>query len=103
MQILFREGEIQDGKLVGCGRVVIHRGQALASNNRMTDHNNLLRAFAARFRLDRDEVIAKAVRLYFRIEGGHVVVCGVRQIDNEAVCGDLRCYGLLIMDAVSMA
>lgn len=101
MRVLFKEGAIDDGKLEGCGRIIVHRGRGLASSNNVTDHNNLLRAFAARFRMDRDEVIAQAVRLYFRKESARVVVSGVRQIDSDAVRAAPLSYGHLIWEALS--
>jgi hypothetical protein len=96
VKYFFREGAIQDGVLKDCGRIVIHEDRILVSRNRMDDHNALLRAFASRHHVDRDEVVSNAVRLYFRIEGDAVVVAGLRQVDNEAVRTDPNRYGRMI-------
>ena len=103
MQVVFKPGCIQDGNLTGCGRVVCHLGEALASSNERTDHNDLLRAFAARFRFDRDKVIAQATRLYFRRDQDRIVVCGVRKIDDDALRSETRDFGLPISNAITRA
>jgi len=100
MRYLFKEGAIQDGILKGCGRIVIHNGEALMSHNNQTDHNDLLRGFVSRFRMPKDEVI-NAVRLYFKYEGDAVIIAGVRQIDNEAVKAHLHEYGKIIAKLLS--
>lgn len=50
---------------------------------RTADHNYLLRAFASRFGYKKDEVIANAIRLYFRDNGDHVIITETRRIDEE--------------------
>ena len=100
MRYLFKEGAIQDGLLEDCGRIIVYCGRILVSHNNRNDHNDLLRAFASRYRMNRDEVISGAVRLYLKIERENVIVAGVRQIDNEMLKSDLAAYGKLIASAI---
>jgi hypothetical protein len=100
VRYLFKEGAIQDGELKDCGRIIAHDGRILVSYNNRNDHNDLLRAFASRYQMNRDEVINEAVRLYFRIDGQNVIVTGVRQIDNEKLKLGLGEYGKLIASVI---
>ena len=77
-------GHIQDGKLdQRCGRIVEYDGCMVVSHSVANDHNYLLRALASRYKINRDEVISNACRLYWRIEDYGLSICGVRKIDDE--------------------
>ena len=93
MRYYWGPGRIQDGKLdENCGRIVVFEDKALASHIRTADHNYLLRALASKYKLDKDEVISKAIRLYFRWENDSTIICGVRKIDNNIVESDYDFY-----------
>lgn len=88
---------IRDGKLDSlCGRIILYGGYILTSNSTTADHNYLLRAFAARYRYDKNEVINKAIRLYFRREENRTVISGVRRIDDDTLERQLSAYKPLI-------
>lgn len=92
-----KPGYIRDGKLDSfCGRIILYDGYMLFHNGISADHNYLLRAFAARYRYDKNEVINKAIRLYFRKEENRIVISGVRQIDDDDLERQLSAYKLLI-------
>ena len=77
---------MQDGKLdENSGRIIIHDGNILVSYLQTVDHNYLLRAFAARYRYDKDEVISGACRLYFQWveEKSAFIVSPVRDEDRR--------------------
>ena len=77
-------GYIQDGKLdARCGRIVTYDGCMVVSHGPSADHNYLLRALSSRYKINRDEVISNAARLYWRIEDYGIAVSGVRKIDDE--------------------
>lgn len=80
-----KPGLIQDGKLDRtCGRIIIYGHDMVFSKDYMTDHNYLLRAFAARWQVNKDQVISNAIRLYFSIvDPDNMIVTGVRKIDDN--------------------
>lgn len=85
MKYYFGRG-MQDGKLDdNSGRIIIYEDNILVSYLRSADHNYLLRAFAARHRYNKDDIIAKACRLYFqwREDLNGFVVSPVREEDRN--------------------
>lgn len=75
---------LQDGKLTPTsGRIVIYGEFIEVSRGPARDHNDLLRALAAKYRLPKDAVISGAIRLYWDRMGKDIVVCPVRKIDED--------------------
>jgi len=90
-------GYIQDGKLDHqCGRIVAYDGCMVVTHGPSADHNYLLRALASRYRINRDEVISNATRLYWRIESYGLAVSGVRKLDDDDFSRHLQEYDGLI-------
>jgi hypothetical protein len=101
MKYYWGPGRIQDGKLdTNCGRIVIFGDKILSAFNLSMDHNYILRSLAARYRLPKEEVISKAIRLYFRFEDNRCIVCGVRKIDDEMLEKNLYFFGKMIKSAL---
>jgi hypothetical protein len=77
---------VQDGHLKeNEGRIVIFEDAIMVAYSPSMDHNYLLRAMASRYRLDKELVIAKAIRLYYAHEGDRIVVSPVRKVDDELI------------------
>ena len=89
---------ILDGKLgPEVGRIVIYAEYILRSNGPSKDHNDLLRSLAAKFRLDKNQVIARANRYYWkRDENGDFIISPVRKIDEEDLMRQKEAYAQLI-------
>jgi len=97
MKYYFGRGKIQDGRLEESdGRIVIYEDKILVSHMRTADHNYLLRGLASRHGIKRDEVIANAIRLYFRHNGDHVIITETRRIDEEKFFANKDFYSSLI-------
>ena len=77
--------ELQDGKLtLSCGRIVIFENYIDISKGLSRDHNDLLLSLASRYKLNKDEVISKAIRLYWDFLGkDSIIVSPVRKLDEE--------------------
>ena len=90
---------LQDGKLTPtAGRIVIYKNYIDISRGPSRDHNDLLRSLASRNKLPKDDVISKAIRLYWDYKDKeNIYVCPVRKLDedmffaNEAVNTALVC------------
>lgn len=83
-QVLFISGHTKDGHLgPASGRVIMHEGNVLIGWNKNNDHNDLLRAFARRYRYDTNEVISNAIRLYFTRINNTMVISECRRIDYD--------------------
>lgn len=81
---LFVSGHTKDGHLgPTSGRVIMHEGNVLIGWNKANDHNDLLRAFARRYRYDTNEIISKAIRLYFTKIDYTMIVSECRRIDYD--------------------
>lgn len=94
---VFKPNHIQDGKLNwGDGRIVIYEDNIKASKNKADDHNYLLRALSSSNKLNKDKVIANAIRMYFREYKDGYVFNGVRKIDNEMFLNKKNFYINLI-------
>jgi hypothetical protein len=92
---------LQDGKLTPTsGRIVIYQEFIEVSRGPSRDHNDLLRALAAKSRLPKDDVISGAIRLYWDHQGGDVVVCPVRKIDEYAFYARKDFHTALIINAL---
>ena len=89
---------IVDGKLgPEVGRIVIYEDCIMRSNGPSKDHNDLLRSMAARFRLDKNLVIARANRYYWkRDEAGDFIISPVRKIDEMDLMRNKDAYAMLI-------
>ncbi len=93
-----KPGLIQDGKLDNtCGRIIFFGQNMVFSNDYMTDHNYLLRAFAAKYQVNKDSVISNAIRLYFCKAGPNdLIISGVRKIDDNDLEDNIDLYCNLI-------
>lgn len=101
MKYYWGPGKIQDGKLDdNCGRIVIFEDKAVVSYIKTADHNYLLRSLASKYKFDKDEVISKAIRLYFRWDEDMTIICGVRKIDNDMIEHDYDFYRHIIKKAL---
>jgi hypothetical protein len=86
--ILFNK-TLQDGKLTPTsGRIVIYQNCIDISRGNSRDHNDLLRSLASKYRLDKDQVISNAIRLYWdylytNATDKTILVCPVRKIDED--------------------
>ena len=102
MKYYWGPGRIQDGKLEGCGRIVIYEDKILVGRMNTMDHNYLLRALAARNQLDKDKVISNAIRLYYKWSDEYdgFVVAPVRRIDEDAFEVHRKEYGNLIKSEI---
>lgn len=78
------------------GRIVIYDGQIMIAYSTTMDHNYLLRAMASRYRMNKDEVISKAIRLYYAHEGDTIIISPVRQIDDDLLNKHREYYAKLI-------
>ena len=76
---------IQDGKLDStCGRIVVYKNAGIKSNGPSRDHNDLITALAAQYRLPRAEIGNNGYRYYWRPEArGLITICPVRRIDED--------------------
>lgn len=89
--------DIQDGLLRPTdGRLVIFEGHAMISEGRARDHNDLLMALASRYRLNKHEVLSKALRFYWRPEkNNEITISPVRKWDE-----DWALKNILLLDAI---
>jgi len=78
------------------GRIVMYGDAIMVAYTPSMDHNYLLRAMASRHKLDKDEVINKAIRLYYAHEGERIVISPVRQIDEDEMEKNWSHYRKLI-------
>lgn len=92
---------IQDGKLdLSCGRIVIYEGNLEYSNGPSMDHNDLLRALAAKLVARKDDVISHATRLYWKREDGNIIISPTRKIDNDDFEDNWDLYRAMIKKAI---
>jgi len=84
MNILFGK-QLQDGKLTPtCGRIVIYKNFIDISRGPARDHNDLLRSLASKFKLNKDDVISGAIRLYWDYKSkDSIIVSPVRRLDED--------------------
>lgn len=84
---------INDGKLDrDCGRIVIYDGCAEVGIGPGRDHNDLLRALAAKMVAKKDDVISHGMRLYYKREQNRIVISPVRAIDDIEFKSDWDFY-----------
>lgn len=82
--VFFVSGHTKDGHLgPASGRIIMYEDNVLIGWNSANDHNDLLRAFAQRYRYKKDEIISNAVRLYFTRAGNTLIVSECRRIDYD--------------------
>ena len=76
---------IQDGKLdSNCGRIVVYKNVGIKSNGPSRDHNDLITALAAQYRIPRAEIGSNGFRYYWRPEVNNIItICPVRRIDED--------------------
>jgi hypothetical protein len=81
---IFVSGYTKDGYLgPASGRIIMYEDNVLIGWNSANDHNDLLRAFAQRYRYKKDEIVSNAIRLYFTKVGNTLVVSECRRIDYD--------------------
>lgn len=97
MKYFLSSSAIQDNYLTpNHGRIVIYGDKMLFSRGPSQDHNDLLRALASRYNLDRDEVIAKAIRLYYLRKDNSFIISERRKLDYEMLMSNLEFYSKII-------
>ena len=84
MHILFGK-QLQDGKLTPtAGRIVIYKNFIDISRGPSRDHNDLLRSLASKYKLNKDDVISNAIRLYWDFKSKEsIIVSPVRKLDED--------------------
>ena len=98
MKYYFGRG-MQDGKLdENSGRIIIYDDNIMVSYLQSADHNYLLRAFASRYRYNKDEVISGACRLYFQwvSDKDAFIVSPVREADRDIFESNFEQYRHLV-------
>ncbi len=96
--IVYKNGYTKDGTLKSNqGRIVIYQDRVLISRGNSPDHMALLYGLASKNHFNRDEVVSNAIRLYYAIENGVMIVSQNRRIDEDALLKNLTYYGRLIL------
>ena len=77
--------QLQDGKLTPTsGRIVIYKSFIDISRGPSRDHNDLLRSLASKYKLNKDDVISGAIRLYWdHKDKNSIIVSPVRKLDED--------------------
>ncbi|MCL2185973.1 MAG: hypothetical protein FWB86_09010 [Treponema sp.] len=101
MNIIFCK-QLQDGKLTPtAGRIVIYKNFIDISRGPSRDHNDLLRSLASKFKLNKDDVISNAIRLYWdRKDKDSIIVCPVRKLDEDVYYMKQDFHDQLIMSVI---
>lgn len=101
MNILFCK-QLQDGKLTSTtGRIVIYKNFIDISRGPTRDHNDLLRSLASKFKLNKDEVISNAIRLYWDYKNkDSIIVSPVRKLDEDLYYSKQELHEKLIISVV---
>ena len=101
MNIFFGK-QLQDGKLTPTtGRIVIYKNYIDISRGPSRDHNDLLRSLASKFKLNKDEVISNAIRLYWDYKSKDaIIVSPVRKLDEDMYYMNQEFHDKLIGSAV---
>ncbi|MEW6564280.1 MAG: hypothetical protein AB1404_02135 [Spirochaetota bacterium] len=98
--VVYKNGYTKDGTLKSHqGRIVIYENFILISRGNSPDHMALLYGLASKNRLNRDEVVSNAIRLYYTIEDNMMIVSQNRKIDEDILLKNLQHYGRLILNA----
>jgi hypothetical protein len=89
---------IQDGKLgADTGRIIVYENGIIHSNGPSRDHNDLIKSFAARFRLSRNDVASKDFRFYWKpVAKGLITISPVRRIDKDWARNHVEIFNRLI-------
>lgn len=99
LSILYKAGYTQDGYLSpDQGRMVIYKDKILFSHGNHPDHITLLQSLAAKYHLDKDDVISSAIRLYYKREDDAIIVSQNRRIDEDMLLKNMQFYGNLIQN-----
>ena len=101
MNILFCK-QLQDGKLTPTsGRIVIYKNFVDISHGPARDHNDLLRSLAAKYKLNKDDVISNAIRLYWdQKDKDSIIVCPVRKLDEDMYYAKQEFHDKLISSGI---
>ena len=101
MNIIFGK-QLQDGKLTStAGRIVIYKNFIDVSRGPARDHNDLLRSLASKFKLNKDDVISNAIRLYWDFKNkDSIIVSPVRKLDEDMYYAKQEFHDKLISGAV---
>jgi len=78
---------LKDGKLdYNTGRIIIYANQGIKSNGPSMDHNDLITAFASKFKFSRSEVASNGYRFYWRPESkGMITISPTRKLDEDYI------------------
>ncbi|MCL2792273.1 MAG: hypothetical protein FWD87_04205 [Spirochaetaceae bacterium] len=101
MNIIFGK-LLQDGKLTPTsGRIVIYKNFIDISRGLSRDHNDLLRSLAARYKLNKDDVISNAIRLYWDYKNKDSIIASpVRKLDEDMYYAKQDFHNALIGNVV---
>ena len=101
MNIIFCK-QLQDGKLPHtAGRIVIYSNFIDISRGSSRDHNDLLRSLASKYKLNKDDVISNAIRLYWdRKNKDSIIVSPVRKLDEDMYYAKEEFHEKLIRSAI---
>jgi len=79
--------DLKDGKLDSqTGRIIIYANLGIKSNGPSMDHNDLITAFAAKFKANRSEVASNGHRFYWRpISKGLINISPTRKLDEDYI------------------
>ena len=96
-RLLLNPGYSHDGYLDNCqGRIVLYDDKIMISRGNSPDHLTLLAGLAARYHLDKNDVISNGIRLYYAKENGDIIISPSRKIDfNELLANQKEFVELL--------
>jgi len=90
-------GYIKDCNLDSdCGRIVIYENKIMVSFIKTADHEYLINDLIAQNRLKEVDVSNEVLQLFFKYEEDIVILCGVRNIDDEKLQRNYDSYLKLI-------
>ena len=100
--VIFVGGHTKDGYLgPNSGRIILYEDSVLIGWNGANDHNDLLRAFAQRYRYKPREIISNAIRLYFTRIDHTMIVSECRRIDYDDFIKNEKLNCQLILEEAS--
>jgi hypothetical protein len=84
---------ILDGQLnFETGRIVIYKNFIIRSNGPSRDHNDLIKALAAKAKIKSELVYAEGHRFYWKPGKGGIFISPVRKLDEEWVYNNVNLF-----------
>jgi hypothetical protein len=88
---------LKDGALdYDTGRIVVFDDYAIHSTGKARDHNDLIKALAAKYRLKQEDVYANAARFYWQPARNGIIISPVRKIDEDWVYNNIPKFKAII-------